>query len=110
MRIFRELLKLPIQGVNGSASLQVQGLARSSSSANLRLFVLDFQCPPLLVLLSDLRDDGDSLSLYFFTLRDQFLYLFVVPIEYVSPYDSSVPRERSSIWERSLTWEWPLWE
>ncbi|GKG49047.1 hypothetical protein Tco_0513194, partial [Tanacetum coccineum] len=58
MRIFCELLKLRIRGVNGSTSSQVQGSARSSSSANLRLFVFDFQCPPLLVLLSDPRDDG----------------------------------------------------
>ncbi|GKA49155.1 retrovirus-related pol polyprotein from transposon TNT 1-94 [Tanacetum coccineum] len=82
MRVFRELLKLRIRGVNGSTSSQVQGTAKSSSSTSLRLFVLDFKCPPLLVLLSD---DGDSLSLHLFTLRnrsssrDRSLYLVLVP-------------------------------
>ncbi|GJV47878.1 hypothetical protein Tco_1438090 [Tanacetum coccineum] len=33
-------------------------MARSSSSASLLLFVLDFQCPLLLVLLSNPQDDG----------------------------------------------------
>ncbi|GJS81706.1 hypothetical protein Tco_0748247 [Tanacetum coccineum] len=71
--------------MNGSTSSQVQGSAKSSSSASLRLFVLDFQCPLLLVLLSDQRDDGDSLSLHLFMLRDRSpsrdrsLYLDLVP-------------------------------
>ncbi|GKC86054.1 zinc finger, CCHC-type containing protein [Tanacetum coccineum] len=71
IRIFRELLKLRIRGVNGSTSSQVQGTAKSSSSAGLRLFALDFQCPMSLVLLSDPRDGGDSLSLHLFTLREK---------------------------------------
>ncbi|GJU03003.1 ALP1-like protein isoform X1 [Tanacetum coccineum] len=62
-------------------------MAKSSSSTRLRLFVLDFQCPPLLVLLSDY---GDSLSLRLFmpqnrsSSRDRSLYLVPVPQEGVS--------------------------
>ncbi|GKE61181.1 hypothetical protein Tco_1511548, partial [Tanacetum coccineum] len=66
IRVFRELLKLRIQGVNRLTSSQVQGTTMSSSSADLCLFDFDFQCPPLLVMLSDPRDSGDSFSLYLF--------------------------------------------
>ncbi|GKC03024.1 retrotransposon protein, putative, ty3-gypsy subclass, partial [Tanacetum coccineum] len=41
--------------------------------AGLRLFDFDFQCPPSLVPLSDMRDKGDSLSLPLFMLRDRFV-------------------------------------
>nr|GEX86380.1 hypothetical protein [Tanacetum cinerariifolium] len=53
IRVFRKLLKLRIQGVNGSTSSHNQGAAKSSSSVGLRLFDFDFQCPPSLVPLSD---------------------------------------------------------
>nr|GEY30341.1 reverse transcriptase domain-containing protein [Tanacetum cinerariifolium] len=65
IRVFRELLKLQIRGVNGSTSSHDQGTARSSSPIGLRLFNFDFQCPPSLVPLFDTRDNGDSLSLPF---------------------------------------------
>ncbi|GKE72054.1 hypothetical protein Tco_1530126 [Tanacetum coccineum] len=69
----------------------VQGTAKSSSSTSFRLFVLDFQCPLLLVLLSDPWDDGDSLSLYLFTLqnqsssRDRSLYLVLGSLVHALP-------------------------
>nr|GEW74668.1 Gag-Pol polyprotein [Tanacetum cinerariifolium] len=68
IRVFRELLKLRIRGVNGSTSSHDQGTAKSSSSLGLHLFDFDFRCPPLLVPLSDMPDDGDSLFLPLFML------------------------------------------
>ncbi|GKC58830.1 hypothetical protein Tco_1086428, partial [Tanacetum coccineum] len=65
IRVFRELLKLRIRGVNGSTSSHDHGTAKSSSIVGLRLFEFDFQCPPSLVPLSDTRDNGDSLSSLF---------------------------------------------
>nr|GFA53027.1 hypothetical protein [Tanacetum cinerariifolium] len=47
------------------------GTASSSSPVGLRLFDFDFQCPPLLVSLSDARDNKDSLSLPLFMLRER---------------------------------------
>nr|GEY02490.1 glyoxylate/hydroxypyruvate reductase HPR3-like [Tanacetum cinerariifolium] len=71
IRVFRELLKLRIRGVNGSTSSHDQGIARSSSPVGLRLFDFDFQCPPSLLSLSDTRDNEDSLSLPLFMLRER---------------------------------------
>nr|GEY66482.1 hypothetical protein [Tanacetum cinerariifolium] len=71
IRVFRELLKLRIRGVNGSTSSHDQGTAKSSSSVGLRLFDFDFQCPPSLVPLSDKRDNDDSLFLPFLMLLER---------------------------------------
>ncbi|GKG22962.1 hypothetical protein Tco_0388265, partial [Tanacetum coccineum] len=62
-----------IRGVNGSTSSHFQGTAKSSSSVGLRLFNFDFQYPPSLVPLSDTRDNGDSLPLPLFMLRERSL-------------------------------------
>nr|GEZ96084.1 hypothetical protein [Tanacetum cinerariifolium] len=83
IRVFRELLKLHIRGVNGSTSSHDQGTARSSSPVGFRLFDFDFQCSPSLVSLSDTRDNSDSLSLPLFMLRERSMHesdIYVWPL------------------------------
>nr|GEY85956.1 hypothetical protein [Tanacetum cinerariifolium] len=66
IRVFRELLKLRIRGVNGSTSSHDQGTAKSSSSLGLHLFDFDFRCPPFA-----LCHESDTYVYPLFRKRDQ---------------------------------------
>nr|GEY54385.1 reverse transcriptase domain-containing protein [Tanacetum cinerariifolium] len=72
IRVFCELSKLKIRGVNGSSSSHIHGLIKSSSSVDLCLFDFDLRYLPSLESLLDTLDNGDLLSLLLFIWREQF--------------------------------------
>ncbi|GJX38657.1 hypothetical protein Tco_0251960 [Tanacetum coccineum] len=82
------------------------GTAKSSSSVDLCLFDLDFQCPPSLVLLSDTRDNGDSLFLPFSHNGSGFCRGSGIHVRFPSRrrsgYDRMILRRRESLVPASL--------